>query len=123
MFTIFVDMDGVVANIIDHWLDEYNKDWNDNKTSKDMKSFGLEKYVKPECGPFVFDYMYRKKFFRKAKVYENSQKYLLNGDILIDDYEKNLINFSGFRLLFSRPWNEHVSEGSFHEVRNWEEIY
>lgn len=166
-------MDGVVANIIDHWLDEYNKDWNDNKTKEDIKTFGIEKYVKPECGPFIMDYIYRKDFFMKASVYEGSQHYLkklkdeghdiyfatsspiclnamiekhrwvdehfhfigservvmlknkslLNGDILIDDYEKNLNHFQGMRILFDQPWNRNALNGTFLHLKNWKEIY
>lgn len=32
-------------------------------------------------------------------------KYMIRGDILIDDKFDNLINFDGKRVLFDRPWN------------------
>lgn len=33
-------------------------------------------------------------------------KYMIRGDILVDDKFDNLINFDGERVLFNRPWNK-----------------
>ena len=39
------------------------------------------------------------------------QKSMVNGDMMIDDYVKNFEGFEGARVLFSRPWNQHVTMG------------
>ena len=46
-------------------------------------------------------------------------------DILIDDYEKNLIDGKYQKILFSYPWNKNFnnSEYGIYRAKNWEEIY
>ena len=56
---------------------------------------------------------------------EASDKSLIKGDIMIDDYGKNLAGFDGHRILFSHPHNEDVNEwlkpGEFHRVWGWQD--
>jgi 5'(3')-deoxyribonucleotidase len=48
-----------------------------------------------------------------------SNKGLIKGDVIIDDYPKNLDRAGAFmKILFRRPWNV----GSRYQGRNWEEI-
>lgn len=60
---ILVDMDGVLVDINSRWLDLYNRDYDDNLSIKDIKSFEIDKYVKPECGRKIFDYLRQDGFF------------------------------------------------------------
>ena len=47
-------------------------------------------------------------------------KFILNGDLLIDDRTYNLEKFEGDTLLFSNPHN--ITETGYKRVANWEEI-
>lgn len=54
---IAVDVDGVVANIHSPWLERYNRDYDDNLTAKDIKSWGISEYVKVACGEEIYSYL------------------------------------------------------------------
>ncbi|GAB1857284.1 5'-3'-deoxyribonucleotidase [Flavobacteriaceae bacterium MHTCC 0001] len=47
-------------------------------------------------------------------------KFILNGDLLIDDRSYNLEYFEGDTLLFSNPHN--ILDNGYKRVNNWEEI-
>lgn len=47
-------------------------------------------------------------------------KFILNGDLLIDDRSYNLENFDGDTLLFTTPHN--ILDKGFERVANWQEI-
>lgn len=47
-------------------------------------------------------------------------KWMIKADYIIDDHEKNLINFEGKGLLFDARHNQHVKE--FTRVLSWKEI-
>lgn len=48
-------------------------------------------------------------------------KSLAHVGMLVDDYEKNLVNFHSHKILFGQPWNQHVPqfEEEFGEVNNY----
>ena len=55
-------------------------------------------------------------------------KQLLSGlDILVDDYEKNLIDGDYSKVLLDKPWNqnskEHDNEHQFYRMTDWRNIY
>ena len=47
-------------------------------------------------------------------------KYILKGDVLIDDRSRNLRNFDGRAIMFTSPHNTNVAD--FERADNWEEI-
>lgn len=47
-------------------------------------------------------------------------KWMIRADYIIDDHEKNLINFTGKGLLFDAPHNKHITD--FQRVNSWKEI-
>lgn len=47
-------------------------------------------------------------------------KYMIQADYLIDDHEKNLINFIGKPIVFTAPHNIHLK--GYERVNNWAEI-
>lgn len=51
-------------------------------------------------------------------------KHLINADILIDDYQENLKDFKGKRILFDYPYNRECPT-EYYDIRckNWTEIY
>jgi 5'-nucleotidase len=69
---VFVDMDGVAADIIPYWLYRYNTDFQDDLSYEDITCWGLEKLVKPLCGEHIRDYLDDPGFFAKARVIDGS---------------------------------------------------
>ncbi|WP_284461476.1 5'(3')-deoxyribonucleotidase [Chryseobacterium sp.] len=49
-------------------------------------------------------------------------KRVVSGDVMIDDYPKNLDHFHGERLIFTQPHNELVENESYKRVGSWDEI-
>lgn len=58
MRRILVDVDSVVADLIPAWLYLYNKDYNDNLTREQITEWDMTKFVKPECGNQIYDYLH-----------------------------------------------------------------
>ena len=54
---IAVDIDDTCANLSDTWLGRYNHDYNDNLKRKDITEWAVHKFVKPECGEKIYDYL------------------------------------------------------------------
>ena len=51
-------------------------------------------------------------------------KFLLDGDVLFDDYHENLRKFKGVKVLRNRPYNVNCDEECYHfRVDKWEEFY
>ncbi len=54
-----------------------------------------------------------------------SRKDLLRGDLIIDDYVNNIINFEGYGIIMNRPWNTSFSEEGYSQIfraNSWKEI-
>ena len=49
-------------------------------------------------------------------------KKVVSGDVMIDDYPKNLDHFDGQRLIFTQPHNELIENETYERVHSWEEI-
>lgn len=47
---VFVDMDGVLADLLTPWLAMYNRDFSDNLKPGDITDYRTYRFVKPECG-------------------------------------------------------------------------
>jgi len=54
---IAVDVDGVLCDLHTPWLELYNADWEDDLEAKDILSWNIQEWVKPECGERIFDYL------------------------------------------------------------------
>ena len=85
---IAVDVDGVLADIHTPWLARYNKDYNDDFTIQDIKSWGIEKYVKKECGKKILGYL------GDPSLYEDTLP------VLDSRYGVNILRNVGFRVVF-----------------------
>ncbi|MDI3327229.1 MAG: 5'(3')-deoxyribonucleotidase [Alicyclobacillaceae bacterium] len=57
MKTLLIDMDSVIVDLMSAWCKRYNDDWNDNLTPADILTWEWEKYVKPECGRKIYQYL------------------------------------------------------------------
>lgn len=77
--SIGVDMDDVLNNLLDVWLERYNKDYNDNL--KIAPTWDLAKYVKPECGDKIYDYLHEPNIFYNLELQKHAysvMKWLYN---------------------------------------------
>lgn len=54
---IAMDVDGVIADLAPAWLARYNHDYNDNLKPSDLTGWDTHKFVKPECGFKMYDYL------------------------------------------------------------------
>jgi 5'-nucleotidase len=54
---IACDGDGIVCNLHEPWYARYNRDYDDNLTMERVVSWDVHKYVKPECGKKIYDYL------------------------------------------------------------------
>ena len=59
-------------------------------------------------------------FFDLNKVIFESKKWLVDGDVIIDDKIENLEKFRGISVCFDQPYNKTVQ--ATHRVKNWSEI-
>ena len=55
--TIAADVDGFLANLHKSWYARYNEDYNDNLQAEDVTEWGVHKFVKPECGNRIYEYL------------------------------------------------------------------
>lgn len=67
MIFVCVDVDDVCADIMPVWLDKYNRDYDDNLTSEDITAWGIDRFVKPECGIKIYDYLTHEDFYTKTQ--------------------------------------------------------
>lgn len=84
-----VDVDYVVAPLHDEWYARYNRDYNDNLTLDKVTEWSLHKFVKPECGMKIYDYL------KDADLYDN---------MVIPEKTVGIIKyiqgFNGIRIVF-----------------------
>lgn len=52
-----MDIDQPIANLMNEWLFRYNKDWDDQLTAEKIFDWEIHKYVKPECGFRIYEYI------------------------------------------------------------------
>ena len=64
-------------------------------------------------------------FLSWHQVIITSHKYLIKGDILVDDNPENFVNGDYFGILFNAPHNTDFDESSRDLVRadNWDSVY
>jgi len=55
--TIGIDVDSVVADLATAWTNRYNLDYDDNLQLSQITDWGIQNFVKPECGLKIFDYL------------------------------------------------------------------
>jgi 5'(3')-deoxyribonucleotidase len=52
---VYVDMDGVIVDLLTPWLAQYNEDFRDSVKPEDIKEWDTSKFVK--CGKLIFNYL------------------------------------------------------------------
>lgn len=63
-------------------------------------------------------------FYRSSHLIICREKQLLNVDVLIDDYENNLIGGMYHKILIDKPWNRHVATNLYgiERIFDWCEV-
>jgi len=78
----------------------------------------------PKASVYKFDWLQKNGFWQKQDHYvQTSSKFLLRGEILIDDNYDNVAMFnkhSGYGLLYNAPWNSQCEYPN--RVSGWKEI-
>lgn len=57
MMRILIDIDSVLADIMEVWLPRYNHDYNDDLEKEEITDWEMTKFVKPECGKKIYSYL------------------------------------------------------------------
>jgi 5'-nucleotidase len=76
MKTLLIDMDSVICDLMSEWHARYNNDYNDNLTVDRLKCWNSEKYVKPECGMKIYDYLKAPGLFTRLEPLPNAVEVL-----------------------------------------------
>lgn len=63
---ILVDTDGVLADTMTEWLRRYNNDYDDNLKVEQITEWATDKFVKPECGTKIYDYLYDRDLYNNV---------------------------------------------------------
>jgi len=67
---VLIDMDGTICNILDYWLEEYNKKTGENLKQENITIYGVENICKYPS--ILFDILNSDGFFLKAKPYDGA---------------------------------------------------
>ena len=73
MLTIAIDLDTTLNTLNEDWIKLYNEDFNDNITAADFTDWDMTKFIKPECGKLIYDYLKIPGFFRNLGVQPYAQ--------------------------------------------------
>lgn len=60
---LLFDLDGICANLAAKWLDAYNREWDDDLTLDEIVEWEWHRFVRPECGKRIYQYLNRPGFF------------------------------------------------------------
>ncbi|MBM6618717.1 5' nucleotidase, NT5C type [Bacillus suaedaesalsae] len=74
MATILLDMDSVICDLMTDWHKKYNEEYQDSLTVENLKCWKSEKYVKPECGMKIYDYLTEPGLFLNLKPLPNAKE-------------------------------------------------
>lgn len=116
--TILVDMDDVLENLVECWVNELNKKCGSSLREEDITDWRIAKFF-----PQLLE-MYP--YLKWEDVIVASDKSLVNGDIMIDDGTHNLETTScDLPILFDRPHNRSYNDlaAGMVRVETWDEIY
>jgi 5'-nucleotidase len=75
---IATDLDSTLNTLGATWLALYNRDYDDNLTNDDIKSWDTHKYVKPACGKRIYSYLNEPNLYIRCDVQPGAQD-VING--------------------------------------------
>ncbi len=71
-YTILVDIDDTTLKHKPEWLRRYNRDYDDNLCPEDILTWNMDKYVKPECGLRIYNYLKDKNLYEHMNPYPDA---------------------------------------------------
>jgi 5'(3')-deoxyribonucleotidase len=66
--TIGIDLDDTLNNLVNMWLVQYNKIYNDSLTISDIKTWEITNHIKSECGEKLFDILRTPEWFYNLSI-------------------------------------------------------
>lgn len=66
-YTLLIDMDSVIVDLMGKWFGAYNADYDDHLTVDQLTTWNSHELVKPACGAKIYDYLDRPGFYRDLK--------------------------------------------------------
>lgn len=116
-----VDMDQVMCDLLNPWLERYNNDYNDDLKPSDITSWNFHHIVKPECGEKIYTYLDDQELFRTLPVMDNSQEVLYGlskqFDIFVVTAPWNPYNMATKHIYLKKHF-EFIDERNFVFTRN-----
>lgn len=113
-----------------------NKLWNSIKPIKDSQHYmrllnnEYEIYIVtatyPQNAKIKIEWLLKHyPFLNEKNVIISHNKQIINVDLLVDDFEGNLINGHYSKILLDYPWNRNINdkEHGILRVHNWKEVY
>ena len=71
-----LDVDGTTGGLHPEWLQRYNRDYNDTMTVSQIKAWEIHKFVKPECGKHIYDYLQDPSLYDNVKPIDGAVEYV-----------------------------------------------
>ncbi|MBP9037714.1 MAG: hypothetical protein KBG38_08100 [Candidatus Cloacimonas sp.] len=69
---ILIDVDDVTADLVSAWLMLYNKKYHDNLRKNQITDWNIAKFVKPECGAKIYEWIDTPEIYDIVKPIKNS---------------------------------------------------
>lgn len=92
---ILVDVDDTILDLLSPWLEWYNEKYDDSVTRDHIVDWDLTKFVKPECGREIYDFLHLEDCYDRCRPLE---KALLG---------VNGLRMLGYRIVFLTAANYH----------------
>jgi len=104
---VFVDVDGVCANLAPIWLRRYNMDYNDILTEDMIIDWDIHKFVKSICGHKIYEYLKDPRMYDMVYPIEGALKGI------------NELRELGYRVLFATSCAAEVAGRKFYWLKEW----
>lgn len=81
----------------------------------DMLGYKIKRTLEPFNPKFI-----NEQFINERNIIIAQDKSVIMGDVMIDDYVDNLVDFNGARICYVQPWNQHY--GGSLRFSDWNKI-
>ncbi len=78
MFTIAIDLDSTVYDLLRPWINWYNEKYGDSLQPSDVTIWDWHKLLKPECGTKIYSYLEKKGLFIELMPFPGASEAIRN---------------------------------------------